>query len=64
MGFNIKDPQEIMLWRMYQLYQQGISPYEFRKCNMDDLNDIFEIQKAVNEKSKREAEVEKAMRGM
>ena len=63
-GFEINDPQEILMWRMYQAYQKGISPYEFRKCNMDDLNDIFDIQSANNEKSKRDNEVRKAMEGM
>jgi len=63
-GFEIKDPQEILMWKMYKAYQIGISPTEFRKCNMDDLNNIFEIQTAVNEKSERERKVKEAMARM
>ena len=64
MGFKIKDPQEILMWKMYKAYQAGISPYEFRKCNMDDLNTTFEIQKAVNEKLERERKTREAMARM
>ena len=64
MGFTLDDPQEILLWKMYKAYQSGISPAEFRKCNMDDLNNIFEIQTAVNEKSERERKVKEAMARM
>ena len=64
MGFELKDPQEILMWKMYKAYQTGISPAEFRKCNMDDLNNISEIQNAVNEKSERERKIREAMARM
>ena len=64
MGFEINDPQEAMMWRMYQAYQQGISPHEFRKCNMEDLSNISDIQKAVTEKLNRERKVQEAMARM
>ena len=64
MGFEIKDPQEIIMWKMYKAYQNGISPADFRKCNMDDLDNIFELQNAVNEKVERERKIQEAMARM
>ena len=64
MGFTLNDPQEIMMWKMYNAYKVGISPAEFMKCNMDDLNTISEIQNAVNEKTNRNRKVMEAMAGM
>ena len=60
-GFEITDPKEILIWKMYNAYQQGISPNEFRKCNMDDLNDVLDIKKSVDKKIERERKVRNAM---
>jgi len=44
------------MW-MYKCYKEGISPNEFRKCQIRDIRDIMEINDAMIEKSMREAKI-------
>jgi len=52
-GFTFNDERERLLWMKYRCFEQGISPYEFRKCRLRDLNDVIDINTAVEERKKR-----------
>jgi len=45
------------MWFKNKFFRKGISPNDFRKCQMRDILDILEIESEINEKQKREQEV-------
>lgn len=49
---------------MYKAWEKGISPREFRSCRASDIQDIMEIEQAVNEKTENEAEINKIIAQM
>jgi hypothetical protein len=53
-----------MLWLKYKFFEQGISPREFRKCQIRDIKDIMDIKDAVDSRAMREAEVRDMMAKM
>ena len=57
MGFIIENSAEGMLWLKYKFFEQGISPHEFRKCQMRDIKDIMDIKDTIDSKAMREVEV-------
>ena len=42
----------------YKFFEAGISPREFRKCQMRDIKDIMDIKNAIDQRAKREREVQ------
>lgn len=53
-----------MLWLKYKFFEQGISPREFRKCQMRDIKDIMDIKETVDSRIIRESEVREMMARM
>ncbi|MEK0335804.1 MAG: hypothetical protein QQN41_00005 [Nitrosopumilus sp.] len=51
------DNIERLLWIKYKFFKAGISPREFRKCQMRDINDIMDIKNIVNEKAMRDQKI-------
>lgn len=43
------------MWYKYKFFEAGISPNEFWKSNVSDINDIMEIKNAIDERATREA---------
>ena len=41
----------------YLFFEAGISPDEFRKCLMKDIEDIMDIKKEVEERESREQKI-------
>lgn len=54
MGFKFDTNEQKLLWFKYKFFEAGISPNEFRKCRISDINDIMEIKNAIDEKAGRE----------
>ena len=48
----------------YQCFQRGISPNEFKKMEIRDLIEIFEIHNAVETKQIRQAKIDEALERM
>ena len=46
-----------MLWLKYKFFKAGISPREFRKCQMRDIIDIMEINNTMDIKMAREQKI-------
>lgn len=63
-GFIIESHLENMMWLKNKFFESGISPHEFRKCQMRDINDIINIKDALNEKRGREREVQNLINSM
>lgn len=53
-----------MLWLKYKFFEHGISPREFRKCQMRDIKDIIDIKETVDSRIIRESEVRDMMARM
>lgn len=53
-----------MMWIKNQFFKNGISPNDFRKCQMRDILDILEIESEIEEKQKREQEVQNLINKM
>lgn len=45
------------MWIKYKFFEAGISPREFRKCQIRDINDIMNIKNAVDQRAMREQKV-------
>ena len=43
----------------YLFFEAGISPREFRKCQMRDVEEIIEIKSAIEERDAREKKINK-----
>ena len=56
--------KEVLLWGMYQFFERGISPEEFKKTQMRDIKDIMEIKNEVKEKQIREEKVREMIYSM
>jgi len=41
----------------YKFFEQGISPEEFRKCQMRDVRDIMDIKNEIEIRAQRNAKV-------
>ena len=52
---------ESMMWLKYKCFEVGISPNEFRKCQIRDIKDIMELKNAVDERALREQKVREMM---
>jgi len=70
-GDKFVSPGDIMLLEMALAYDKGISPCEFRKCKVSDLNFIAELRdarakkrKLIQEEKEHEMKVEQMMRMM
>lgn len=53
-----------MLWLKYKFFKVGISPQEFRKCQMTDIIDIMEINNALDTKMMREQKIKEMVARM
>lgn len=42
----------------YKFFEAGISPTEFRKCQMRDMRDIMDIKNSVDERAMREQKIQ------
>ena len=60
-GFKLTCQEDVIGWWMYKSWKKGISPREFKKCQMRDLNLVMGIDNAIGEKDMREAQVRKMM---
>ncbi len=52
------------MWFKYLCFERGISPEEFKKSEMRDIEDILSIKNAVDNKIKNENEIQAAMMQM
>ena len=57
-GFIIENSVEGLLWLKYKFFEQGISPREFRKCQIRDIRDIMDLKETVDSKVMRESEIQ------
>jgi len=48
----------------YECFQRGISPQAFKKAQMRDLLEIFEIKDAIDTKQIRQVEIDRMMAEM
>lgn len=46
-----------MIWFKYKFFESGISPDEFKKCQLRDIKDIFDIKNAIDKRASREQKV-------
>ena len=46
------------MWAKQKFYEKGISPNEFRKCQIRDIKDVLEISAEINLKINREQEIQ------
>ena len=53
-----------MLWLKYKFFKAGISPQEFRKCQMRDIINIMEINNAMDTKMAREQKIKEMVARM
>ncbi len=51
-------------WMKYECFQRGISPQVFKKAQMRDLLEIFEIKDAIDTKQIRQDEIERMLAEM
>jgi len=52
------------LWLKYKFFEAGISPNEFRKCQIRDIKDIMDIKEAMDTRAMRNAKVRDMMARM
>jgi len=50
-----------MLWYKYVFLTLGISPNEFNKCTLKDIQQLMELHEAIGQKGMREAQIQKMM---
>lgn len=60
----MESKSELLLWYKYKFYSKGIGPREFNNSKMSDIQDIIDIENAINEKQKRETSIQDALRSM
>ena len=48
---------EMLLWIKYKFFEAGISPNEFRECQIRDIQDIMEIKNTMDQRAMREAKI-------
>jgi hypothetical protein len=60
-GFIIRDKKSLLVWWKTIAFECGISPAEFRRCRMSDIEEIMEIKSAVGMKSQRNKKVHDLM---
>lgn len=53
----LEDSHEALLWIKYKFFEMGISPREFRKCQMRDIKDIMDIKNAIDKRAIREQKI-------
>ena len=53
MGFKTNDKAEILLLWKHRFWEKGISPSQFRKCQMRDIIEIMDIDNAYKSKKSR-----------
>lgn len=56
--------EEFLIWLKYKFFESGISPNEFKKCQMRDIKDVLDIKEAVEERRQRENDIQSALSGM
>ena len=59
MGFQLSGVSEALLFYKWLYWKNGISGKQFRKEQLRDIQDIMEINGAVNQKELREAQIRK-----
>jgi len=52
------------LWLKYKFFEAGISPQEFRKCQIRDIKDIMDIKNAMDVRAMRDNKVKEMMARM
>ena len=45
------------MWIKYKFFEVGISPREFKKCQIRDINDIIDIKNAMDQRIMREQKI-------
>lgn len=55
---------EAIVWLKYKFFEKGISPNEFKKCQMRDIREVMDIQEAIEDRKKREDEIQDAISRM
>jgi hypothetical protein len=60
----LENNAEMLLWVKYKFFEVGISPNEFRKCHIKDIQDIMEIKNAIDERAMREQEIRNMIASM
>jgi len=58
MGFKFDSIEESLLWIKYKFFESGISPTEFRKCQMRDIRDIMDIKNSIDQRMMREQKIQ------
>jgi len=48
----------MLLWLKHKFWEKGIGPEEFKKCQIRDIQDIMDMDEAINNKRIREGEIE------
>jgi len=48
----------------YKFFEAGISPREFRKCRMRDIEEIMDIKRTIEERQARESEIQNLINRM
>ena len=54
----------MLSWMKHQCFEKGIPPQVFKKMQMRDLLEIFEINQAINQKQIRQAQIDEAISEM
>jgi len=54
---NFSNREENLLWTKHLFWEKGISPNEFRKCQMRDIKDIMDIENSKQIKIQRERKI-------
>jgi len=60
----LENGTEALLWLKYKFFEAGISPNEFRKCQLRDIKDIMDLKNTVEERAMREQKVREMMSRM
>ena len=63
-GVEIDNPSDRLAMQKYHFFKNGISPVEFRRCQMRDIQEIMEIDNAVQDREIREQKMRSAMASM
>ena len=63
-GFQFDTDLERLIYMKHKFFEKGISPNEFRKCQMRDMNDINDIKQEIEERKNRENEVQSLINKM
>ena len=63
-GFEVTDPNIVMLLWKHKYWKAGIPCHQFRKDQKRDIIDVMDIENAINEKAGRVAKVNALMNKM